>query len=159
MNNNSLTYHGVVTIDVVTRNGITIKRKTLNNGTDKLFLMFAKAVSNADFSDLLPRYIDIVDSQNKSLTNNIIPNITYDESKNVDGNYVPYGVPFARVSATILHNMIGSGAPDRLVLKSNSNDTLAFVSLGDDIKTSLNNLSNGTQFIVVWDLYITNKEG
>ena len=163
----NLSYNGEVTI--ITKMGHkTISNKYYNNGTNLLFEVYARALTGQNVSSLIPAYIDIVRVQTIDDTTtytqclrDMAPVIvTYVDKVRANEKGYTYGVPFTRVEAILTKNMFTSEFSDgdiHIQLKTSSENLLASLHV-DGLYDGVNNMTDGTQMIVVWDLYVTNKQ-
>lgn len=164
-------YYGVVTLELLTKNKRHLLLRQLNEGTINLFSAYAAALTGQNISNLIPSTIDIgslntttdskldLNSFESALnTSGALASVVY-VSDMTDESYKNYGVPYTRVTASFTKLMIGNTITVNhyLVLKSYSNKILATIKINDEISSILNNLTAGSQFIIIWDLYVTNK--
>ena len=169
--NNVSQYYGVVTLELFTKNKRNILSRQLNEGTINLFSAYAAALTGQNISNLIPNTIDIgslsttpdnkldLSSFESALnTSGALASVVY-VSDTTDESYIKYGVPYTRVTASFTSLMIGNNIKDNqyLVLKSYSNKILATIPVNEEISNILNELTAGSQFIIIWDLYVTNK--
>jgi hypothetical protein len=169
--NEKLLYNGVVTLIHKVGNRVTSK-KYYNNGTNRLFEAYARALCGQSINNFTPKYVDIGKMETIGITNtetqfssvikdNIdIPVFTTYKDVDIDGG--EYGVPYCRVNIMLSHNMFNSEVLEgtttlTLKLKSSTDDesvlaTTEVANLSSDIISA----TNGTQLIVLWDLYINN---
>ena len=163
-------YYGVVTLELLTKNKRHLLSRQLNEGTINLFSAYAAALTGQNISNLIPSTIDIgslnttssgldLNSFESALnTSGALASVVY-VSDTTDESYQKYNVPYTRVTASFTKLMIGNTITVNhyLVLKSYSNKILATIKINDEISSILNNLTPGSQFIIIWDLYVTNK--
>lgn len=169
--NNVSQYYGVVTLELLSKNKRKLLSRQLNEGTINLFSAYAAALTGQNISNLVPNTVDIggfsEDANGKIILNSFesvlnttgaLASVVY-VSDTEDESYKSYGVPFTRVTTSITSLMIVTDVTndDYLVLKSYSNKILATIKISDELAILLNELSDGSQFIVIWDLYVTNK--
>lgn len=165
--NSNLSYKGVVTL--ATKLGDkTIEKKVYNNGTNLLFELYARALAGQQVSLLIPSYIDVggvrdidgVDIYESHTKESLPVIVTYLDKVRADEGGYSYGVPFTRVEAILTRNMFNEYLGDNtkvIRLMSSDNRELALVNV-EDLGNTIKTLIAGTQMIVVWDLYVTNKE-
>jgi hypothetical protein len=161
--NSSFSYNGVVTL--VTKVGDKTKiQKFHNNGTDKLFEAYARALAGQSIHSLLPSHLNlgIVSGEtfNSTLGNRVPVTVTYVSATEIayDVSY-DYGVPYTRVSTILTKNMMKDSINGDLTarLETPDGNVLAEVlipGLGDTLK----NIGRGIQLILLWDLYIVNDK-
>ena len=163
-------YYGVVTLELLTKNKRHLLSRQLNEGTINLFSAYAAALTGQNISNLIPSTIDIgslnttdskldLNSFESALnTSGALASVVY-VSDTKDESYQKYNVPYTRVTASFTKLMIGKTITVNhyLVLKSYTNKILATIKINDEISSILNNLTPGSQFIIIWDLYVTNK--
>ena len=163
-------YYGVVTLELLSKNKRTLLSRQLNEGTINLFSAYAAALTGQNISNLIPSTIDIgsLKTTNSELdlnsfksalnTSGALASVVY-ISDTEDESYKKYGVPYTRVTASFTSLMIGNNIEENhyLVLKSYSNKILATIQVNEGISSILNQLTPGSQFIIIWDLYVTNK--
>ena len=169
--NNVSQYYGVVTLELLTKNKRSLLSRQLNEGTINLFSAYAAALTGQNISNLIPHTIDIgslktttdskldLSSFESALnTSGALASVVY-VSDTTDESYIKYGVPYTRVTASFTSLMIGNNINDKhyLVLKSYSNKILATIPVNTEISSILNQLTASSQFIIIWDLYVTNK--
>jgi hypothetical protein len=169
--NNVSQYYGVVTLELLTKNKRNLLSRQLNEGTVNLFSAYAAALTGQNISNLIPSTIDIGKIETiegklnlnsfESVLNSsgALASVVYVSDTN-DESYKNYGVPYTRVTASFTSLMIGNNINNEnnyLVLKSYSNKILATIQVNEEISSILNQLTSGSQFIIIWDLYVTNK--
>ena len=164
-------YYGVVTLELLTKNKRHLLSRQLNEGTINLFSAYAAALTGQNISNLIPNTIDIgslntttdneldLNSFESALnTSGALASVVY-VSDTTDESYKKYKVPYTRVTASFTSPMMGNSIKENhyLVLKSYSNKILATIPVNQEISSILNDLTPGSQFIIIWDLYVTNK--
>ena len=162
--NDKFSYTGVVTLVERVNNKIVSKRY-YNNGENRLFEAYARALSGQPITNYIPQYINIFDSDDNQVNTNPIPVIVNYKDTDTDGGN--YGVPYTRVSVIILKNMINiktsnsetetEGEKIKLYSSSTANeDTLLASTNINGILGTINGMASGVQLIVLWDLYVKN---
>lgn len=175
----SLTYTGVVSLNLK-KNGKTITKKFYNHGETLLFEAYARAMAGYPIDNLIPAYIDIGhwDDRNQTFSSHLrttVPVVTTLVTKSDTSEGYNYGVPFTRVEAVLIPTVFTdklsddtTEEPTNLVqlkcsLQSATN-ILASVPIGvgesdeDGLAKIVSELPMGAQLILVWDLYVDNKE-
>ena len=168
---------GKVTLKTMCKDKV-ICTQHFNSGSDTLFKAYALAMSGQDVSHYLPTYINIGEyiPQTEKFTS-MLQNET---GVSVVRTYVEDSKGHCtRITITLTNNMFKTSATDmdensviqiRLLSGRTEEDSSILATLNladiddDDIQNKtdfLNTISTtptGTQLIIVWDLYITNKE-
>lgn len=169
--NDRFSYNGVVTL-IHKVGGKIISKEYHNSGSQRLFEAYARALSGQDISDFIPRCVRIynvsqpsgsgIDTIYKSeVTKNAIPIMVTYRSGEDEGDIIKR--PHTRVTGVIQKNMIDSSISSdngEIQLYSSKTDlagkelaSLEVPSLITDIKS----MTAGTQYILVWDLYVENN--
>ena len=157
---NKFAYQGTVTL--VTRiNNQIISKKYYNNGTEYLFEAYARAISNQPINSFIPTKLDIGingSTFTSKLRNKLDVVVNY-QAKDTDGG--DYGVSYTRISVVITKDaFLSTSDADVLTLRleSSTGVPLAHVLMDADFNNTIKSMSQGVQLILLWDLYITNKE-
>ena len=162
--NDELYYTGIINVNSKFKDKV-ITRKYYNNGTNKLFEIYARALSGQNVESMIPYYIDVEDSSGKSQLNSPVPVVViYNDGSGYDYGTSSSNNPFTRVEALMTKQMLhqdvinsaDSSEISKFVLKTINNETLAFSDV-ENFVSSVKNLVSGTQMIITWDLFITNK--
>lgn len=170
---NSLSYSGVVTL-IKKVAGKTLSRTFYNNGTNRLFEAYARAISGQNIDKFIPQYVrvyetysqehngEIVEVKEERTRNPIPIVINYMSDNDSEANF---DVPYARISVVILKNMIDlptnlnseHWATLELYSSSVGGDAtkLAAVTV-DDLLESVKEMTGGAQILIQWDLCILN---
>ena len=157
---NRYSYNGCVQI-IQTLNGSTTIDKYYNNGTNRLFEAYSRALTGLNIRDFVPKYItlNIGDEEISHIPIPVI--VTYKDADTDGGNY---GVPYTRVTAVVLNSMVSTDTPTdnptvTLKLYSSSSTTsdteLALVDV-TGLYNILENITAGVQVSIMWDLYVSN---
>ena len=153
-----LIYTGIATL-IRRVDGNTTYSKYYNNGTNKLFELYARALAGQNISSLLPYSLDFTIKDVSKLRNNVYISSIYNPHSE-DTSINPYGVPFTRIEALFTRDMfdIPSDAKSaKLNLKSRQDNILATIEVDEDFIKNIISTSPGVQLILVWDLYVNNS--
>lgn len=155
---NNYSYNGCVQI-IQTLNGSTTIDKHYNNGTNRLFEAYARALTGLNIRDFVPNYIELY-KEGKKISHISIPVIvTYKDADTDGGNY---GVPYTRVTAVVLSSMVSheelaDNSTVTLKLYSSSTSDLELASVDvTGLSDILKNITAGVQVSIMWDLYVSN---
>ena len=166
---NKFNYTGKVTVKSIFRDKV-ISTQHYNSGTIELFQVYAKALTGQSITNFLPSYIDVEVSKDGGNSYNSC--LVSDKGVSVVRSYVDLPSPCARFTTTLTNDMFNSNtfqnlSAMRFCLKtsplpvSREQQVLAKISIDlsdNDSPFESNGIPSGTQIIIVWDLYVENKE-
>lgn len=162
--NERLVYNGVVTLIQKFKDRVVSKRYH-NSGENHLFEAYARALCGQTINSFIPKFIDVGvvsdggEFQSVVKSGVTIPVLASYKSANTDGGN--YGVPYCRVSVTMLSNMFDGVETDselHLQLKSShTNDNILATVMVNELSSAITSTTSGIQLILLWDLYITNE--
>lgn len=163
--NSNFGYIGRVTLKTIC-NGKVTSTDYYNSGTADLFRGYAMAMAGQDITNWLPSYIDVglINTSTKEFTS-VLRNhggvsVVRTFIEDTDG-------PCTRITATLtndmLYNNVGEGTMQFRLMSPTDKNILAELNLTESasatLKETLENIPNGTQLIILWDLCVKNQGG